>query len=108
MKLRSELENRILILDGAMGTMIQRHKLVEKDYRGERFAKLRNITKGQQRPARFNSRPDIIYGIHCKYLEAGADIIETNTFNAQRISMDDYGMCNYVREINLEGVLTGS
>lgn len=103
MKLRSELENRILILDGAMGTMIQRHKLVEKDYRGERFANCETLQKGNN-DLLVLTQPDIIYGIHCKYLEAGADIIETNTFNAQRISMDDYGMCNYVREINLEGV----
>ncbi len=101
MTLQSELENRILILDGAMGTMIQRHKFVEKDYRGSRFANCEILQKGNN-DLLVLSQPEIIYNIHCKYLEAGADIIETNTFNAQRISMEDYGMGNYVREINLE------
>lgn len=102
MELRTELENRILILDGAMGTMIQRHKLVEEDYRGTQFANTSILQKGNN-DLLLLTQPDIIYDIHCKYLEAGADIIETNTFNAQRISMDDYGMCDYVREINLAG-----
>lgn len=101
MTLQSELENRILILDGAMGTMIQRNKLVEKDYRGSRFANCEILQKGNN-DLLVLTQPEIIYNIHCKYLEAGADIIETNTFNAQRISMEDYGMGNYVREINLE------
>ncbi|MDD3079860.1 MAG: methionine synthase [Paludibacter sp.] len=101
MKLRTELENRILILDGAMGTMIQRHKLVETDYRGSRFANCEIPQKGNN-DLLVLTQPDIIYGIHCKYLEAGADIIETNSFNAQRISMEDYGMGSLVREINLE------
>jgi len=101
MTLQSELENRILILDGAMGTMIQRYKLVEKDYRGSRFANCEILQKGNN-DLLVLTQPEIIYNIHCKYLEAGADIIETNTFNAQRISMEDYGMGNYVREINLE------
>lgn len=101
MKLRTELENRILILDGAMGTMIQRHKLVEADYRGERFAKTKILQKGNNDLLTL-TQPEIIYDIHCKYFEAGADIIETNTFNAQRISMEDYGMGEFVREINLE------
>lgn len=101
MKLRSELENRILILDGAMGTMIQRHKLTEKDYRGARFADWGSLVKGNN-DLLVLTQPEIIYDIHCRYLEAGADIIETNTFNAQRISMEDYGMGELVREINLE------
>ncbi|MCE5331896.1 MAG: homocysteine S-methyltransferase family protein [Bacteroidales bacterium] len=101
MKLRTELENRILILDGAMGTMIQRHKLVEADYRGERFAKTKILQKGNNDLLTL-TQPEIIYDIHCKYFEAGADIIETNTFNAQRISMEDYGMGELVSEINLE------
>ncbi len=101
MKLRTELENRILILDGAMGTMIQHHKLVEADYRGERFAKTKILQKGNNDLLTL-TQPEIIYDIHCKYFEAGADIIETNTFNAQRISMEDYGMGEFVREINLE------
>lgn len=103
MNLRTELENRILILDGAMGTMIQRHKLVEKDYHGLRFVNNEKLQKGNN-DLLVLTQPDIIYNIHCQYLEAGADIIETNTFNAQRISMDDYGMRDFVREMNLEGV----
>jgi len=103
MKLRNELENRILILDGAMGTMIQRHKLVEADYRGSRFATTNILQKGNN-DLLVITQPEIIYNIHSLYLEAGADIIETNTFNAQRISMEDYGMGELVREINLEAV----
>ncbi len=103
MKLRNELENRILILDGAMGTMIQRHKLVEADYRGSRFATTNILQKGNN-DLLVITQPEIIYNIHSLYLEAGADIIETNTFNAQRISMEDYGMGEFVREINLEAV----
>ena len=101
MTLRTQLENRILILDGAMGTMIQRHKLMEADYRGSRFANCEILQKGNN-DLLVLTQPDIIYGIHCEYLKAGADIIETNTFNAQRISMEDYGMGNLVHEINLE------
>ena len=100
MNLRTILENRILILDGAMGTMIQRHKLNEADYRGTRFANCEILQKGNN-DLLVLTQPDIIYDIHNQYLEAGADIIETNTFNAQRISMEDYGMCDLVREINL-------
>jgi len=103
MKLRNELENRILILDGAMGTMIQRHKLVEADYRGSRFSTTNILQKGNN-DLLVITQPEIIYNIHSLYLEAGADIIETNTFNAQRISMEDYGMGELVREINLEAV----
>ncbi|MDD4967795.1 MAG: methionine synthase [Paludibacter sp.] len=102
MKLRTELEHRILVLDGAMGTMIQRHKLAEKDYRGERFANWKNLVKGNN-DLLVLTQPDIIRSIHSEYLNAGADIIETNTFNAQRISMEDYGMGEFVREINLAG-----
>ena len=102
MKLRTELEHRILVLDGAMGTMIQRHKLTEKDYRGERFANWGTLVKGNN-DLLILTQPDIIRSIHAEYLDAGADIIETNTFNAQRISMGDYGMGEFVREINLEG-----
>lgn len=101
MNLKNIPENRILILDGAMGTMIQRHKLVEKDYRGSRFANSEILQKGNN-DLLVLTQPDIIYCIHCKYLEAGADIIETNTFNAQRISMEDYGMGHLVTEINAE------
>jgi len=101
MTLRTQLENRILILDGAMGTMIQRHKLAEADYRGSRFANCEILQKGNN-DLLVLTQPKIIYDIHCEYLEAGADIIETNTFNAQRISMEDYGMGEFVHEINIE------
>lgn len=95
------LRKRILVLDGAMGTMIQRHKLTEADYRGSRFAGVSVPQKGNN-DLLVLTQPDIIYGIHCKYLEAGADIIETNTFNAQTISMEDYGMGGLVYELNFE------
>jgi len=102
MKLRKELEHRILVLDGAMGTMIQRHKLTEADYRGERFAQWPSLVKGNN-DLLVLTQPEIIKSIHAAYLDAGADIIETNTFNAQVISMEDYGMGELVREINLAG-----
>lgn len=102
MTLRTELEHRILVLDGAMGTMIQRHKLTEVDYRGERFANWNSPVKGNN-DLLVLTQPNIIRSIHSAYLEAGADIIESNTFNAQRISMEDYGMASLVREINLAG-----
>ena len=85
MSLRTELEKRILVLDGAMGTMIQRHKLDENGYRGARFASVEKLQKGNN-DLLVLSQPEIIYNIHSRYLEAGADIIETNTFNAQQIS----------------------
>lgn len=94
-------KKRILILDGAMGTMIQRHKLEEEDYRGERFASWHCDVKGNN-DLLVLSQPDIIYDIHCQYLDAGADIIETNTFNATTISMADYDMEELAREINVE------
>ncbi|MDX8402249.1 MAG: methionine synthase, partial [Mariprofundaceae bacterium] len=96
------LTERILILDGAMGTMIQRHALTEADYRGERFADWPSELKGNNDLLTL-TQPEIIAGIHAAYLEAGADIIETNTFNANAISMADYGMESLVRELNLEG-----
>ena len=102
MNLRTELEHRIMVLDGAMGTMIQRHKLTEADYRGERFAQWYSLVKGNN-DLLVLTQPEIIKSIHAAYLEAGADIIETNTFNAQVVSMEDYGMAELVREINLEG-----
>lgn len=82
---------RVLIIDGAMGTMIQRHKPTEEDYRGERFKAWHKDVKGNNELLSL-TRPDIIKGIHEQYLDAGADIIETNTFGAQRISMADYDM----------------
>lgn len=95
--------NRILVLDGAMGTMIQQYKLREEDFRGARFANHNYDLKGCNDILSLTS-PFIIRDIHRKYLEAGADIIETNTFNAQRISMSDFGMQDYCREINLAAV----
>ena len=94
------LRERILVIDGAMGTMIQRHKLEEKDYRGNRFADWTSDLKGNN-DLLVLTQPDIIEGIHREYLEAGADIIETNTFNAQRISMADYHMEELAYEMNI-------
>ena len=103
MTIKNQLENRILVLDGAMGTMIQRHRLQEEDYRGTRFSDAEILQKGNN-DLLVLTQPDIIFDIHHQYLAAGADIIETNTFNAQRISMEDYGMRDFVREMNLEAV----
>ena len=93
------LNRRILILDGGMGTMIQRHSLTESDYRGERFADWRQDVKGNN-DLLVLTRPDVIEGIHQAYLDAGADILETNTFNSTRIAMADYGMESLVWELN--------
>lgn len=93
------LNHRILIIDGAMGTMIQRYKLTEEDYRGERFTAWSSDIKGNN-DLLCLTQPAIILEIHKQYLEAGADIIETNTFNAQRISLADYGMESLAYEIN--------
>lgn len=95
------LQQRILILDGAMGTMIQRYGLSEADYRGERFANWSCDVKGNN-DLLVLTRPDIIGDIHQAYLDAGADIIETNTFNATSIAMADYEMESLVHEINFE------
>ena len=94
------LQERILIIDGAMGTMIQRHKLEENDYRGTRFADWATDLKGNN-DLLCLTQPSIIEGIHRQYLEAGADIIETNTFNSQRISMADYHMEDLSYELNV-------
>src|SRR5437870_7060644 len=94
------LEERILIIDGAMGTMIQRYKLTEADYRGDRFKDWPSDLKGNN-DLLCLTQPQIIKEIHKKYLEAGADILETNTFNAQAISLADYGMQGLAYEINL-------
>jgi len=99
-QLLEQLKNRILILDGAMGTMIQSYKLGEADYRGERFADWPSDLKGNNDLLSL-TQPQIICDIHKAYLQAGADIIETNTFNATSISMADYGMEELVHEINL-------
>jgi len=92
---------RILLLDGAMGTMIQEYKFEEEDYRGERFVDWHSDVKGNN-DLLVLTQPKIIYDIHCAYLEAGADIIETNTFNATTISMADYNMQELAKEINIE------
>ena len=100
--IREELEKRILIIDGAMGTMIQRYTLTEEDFRGERFAAHPCDVKGNNDLLNI-TRPDIIKAIHTEYLAAGADIIETNTFSTQRISMADYQMEELSYELSYEG-----
>jgi 5-methyltetrahydrofolate--homocysteine methyltransferase len=99
MDIRNLLQQRILIIDGAMGTMIQRHKLTEKDYRGERFKDWSSDLKGNN-DLLCLTQPQIIKEIHKQYLEAGADMIETNTFNAQKVSLADYHMQDLAYEIN--------
>ena len=91
--MEKQLQHRILVLDGAMGTMIQRLGLAEADYRGTRFATWHTPLRGNNDLLSL-TRPDAIADIHRQYLEAGADIIETNTFNAQRISQADYGLAD--------------
>ncbi|MDR3267694.1 MAG: methionine synthase [Tannerella sp.] len=104
MKHRSLFENllteRILILDGGLGSMIQEYKLTEQDYRGERLAGFSGQLKGNYDVLSI-TRPDIIRSIHRQYLDAGADIFTTNTLNANAVSMEDYGMQAWVREMNL-------
>ena len=100
--IRKQLAERILILDGAMGTMIQDHKLEEEDYRGERFKDWHTDVKGNN-DLLVLSQPHIIKQIHTDYLNAGADIIETNTFNATPIAMADYDMQSLSAEINFAG-----
>src|ERR1700686_5698018 len=99
-KLLEQLQRRILILDGGMGTMIQRYKLDEAAYRGTRFAAHPRDLKGAADVLSL-TQPHVIEEIHHAYLEAGADIIETNTFNAQAISMADYGLEAQVYEMNV-------
>ena len=95
------LQNRIAILDGAMGTMIQRFKLSEADYRGTRFADFHKDVKGNNELLSL-TKPQVIQDIHEGYLAAGADLIETNTFGATTIAQDDYEMAQFAREMNLE------
>ena len=116
-KLESALAERILIIDGAMGTMIQRHDLQEADYRGERFAEgfdSQHEAKHEHGPQCGHdlkgnndllllSKPEVIAGVHTEYLEAGADLVETNTFNATSISQADYHLEHLVYELNKEG-----
>ena len=99
--LSQALQERILILDGGMGTMLQSYGLEEEDFRGERFADWPSDIKGNNDLLAL-TRPDIVEAIHRAYFEAGADIVETNTFNATQLSQSDYGMQALVHEINLE------
>jgi 5-methyltetrahydrofolate--homocysteine methyltransferase len=98
--LRALLAERIVIIDGAMGTMIQAHRPVEADFRGDRFQDHPKDLKGLNDLLSI-TRPAMIEGIHREYLEAGADIIETNTFNATALSMADYGLEDLAYEVNL-------
>ncbi|MBI4500381.1 MAG: methionine synthase, partial [Gemmatimonadetes bacterium] len=102
-QLRKALTERILILDGAMGTVIQTYGLSEKDFRGERFARHSRDLKGNNDFLNL-TRPDVVEAIHSAYFEAGADIAETNTFNSQAISQSDYGTEHLVAELNREAV----
>ena len=98
--LPATMKERIVVLDGAMGTMIQRYKLLEADYRGQRFADHPSDLKGNNELLQF-TRPDVISEIHEQYLAAGADIIETNTFGATTVAQEDYGLASVAREMNV-------
>ena len=98
--IHEELEKRILVIDGAMGTMIQRHKLEEADYRGERFKDWHLDVKGNNDLLSI-TKPEVIIGIHLLYLEAGADIVETNTFSSTVIAQADYDMQALAYEMNV-------
>lgn len=100
MSIQQQLKKRILVIDGAMGTMIQRHKLQEADYRGERFKNWHVDVKGNN-DLLCITQPEIITGIHKQYLQAGADIIETNTFSSTSIAMADYDMQELAYELNV-------
>ena len=100
--LRELFTRRIALLDGAMGTMIQRHPLTEVDFRGDRFKDHARDLKGNNDLLSI-TRPDVIKGIHLAYFEAGSDIVETNTFSSTTVSQADYGLEDTVREINLAG-----
>src|SRR5688500_5969966 len=99
-KLREQLAKRLLVLDGAMGTMIQRYKLTEEDFRGERFKDHPKDLRGDN-DLLVLTRPDVITAIHHEYLAAGADIIETNTFNSTSASQADYSLEPIVYELNV-------
>jgi len=101
-QLEALLAERILVLDGAMGTMIQRHQLTEADFRGQRFASHSKELRGNNDLLTL-TRPDVIGAIHHQYLEAGSDIIETNTFSSTAIAQADYGLQALVYELNREG-----
>src|SRR5579872_4854446 len=100
--LEAALASRILILDGAMGTMIQRHTLTEADFRGERFKDHPKDLRGNN-DLLILTRPDVIGGIHDQYLAAGADIIETNTFSSTAVAQADYQLEHLAYELNVEG-----
>src|SRR6201991_4562946 len=102
MDIRKELEKRILVIDGAMGTMIQRYQLTEADFRGERFRDHPSDLQGNNDLLNI-TRPDVIKAIHAEYLDAGADIIETNTFSTQVISLADYHLEELAYELSYEG-----
>src|SRR5439155_21317669 len=98
-KLAALLRSRILLLDGAMGTMIQRARLVEEDYRGARFRDWQRELRGHNDLLSL-TQPRLIRDIHAQYLQAGADVIETNTFNSTSVALADYGMERLARELN--------
>lgn len=100
-KISEEVKKRILVLDGAMGTMLQQYKFQEEDYRGNRFSGLPLPQKGNNDLLSL-TQPQAIAAVHARYLEAGADIIETNTFSSTRIGMADYGLEELVYELNYE------
>ena len=99
--LRALLAERIVLLDGAMGTMIQQYKLQEADYRGDRFADWTGQDLKGNNDLLVLTKPEIVREVHSKYIAAGSDIIETNTFNATTISQEDYGLGHLVAELNL-------
>ena len=101
-RIQQELQHRILVLDGAMGTMIQQRQLDEAAFRGERFASWHKDLKGNNDLLNL-TQPRVVRDIHLDYLEAGADILETNTFNSTSISLADYGLEAFAREVNVEG-----
>jgi 5-methyltetrahydrofolate--homocysteine methyltransferase len=100
--LERALHDRILVLDGAMGTMIQRHRLSEADFRGSRFREHPKDLKGNN-DLLILTRPDVVAGIHREYLAAGADIIESNTFSSTAVAQADYGLEHLAYELNLAG-----
>ena len=100
--IRESIKRRILVLDGAMGTMVQKYGLAEEDFRGDRFKDFDGMMKGNYDMLNI-TRPDVISDVHRKYLSAGADIITTNTFSSQRISEADYGLEDFSREMALSG-----
>ena len=101
-KIKKLLEKKIFVLDGPMGTMIQKRKLNEKDFRGKKFKNFKNNLQGNNDILNL-SNEKIIYDIHSEFLNAGADIIETNTFNSTKISQADYGCENFSYELNFSG-----